>query len=186
MVATSSLAAGPTSTSTAVSGLIVRTIADVAHVDAAIERRGAGIEKRELEITVLRAGCCPTARGRSRSRLLPSSTIAVDGAVVDLHFEIAPRLVGADIVKHQHRVAGRDVVALRQRHEQFVMAAEIGETQTVDEADIGERDRGDEAGWLGGRGGRGNRLLLDRSRARPLRTMRGRRQRWQRNACTNR
>ena len=131
-----------------------QAVADIAHVDAAIERRRAGIEKREFQVAVLRLGVA------ERNADDAAAAFAVehdggDGAVVDLHFEIAPRLVGAEIVEHQHQIARRHVAALRQRHEQFAMAAQIGETQAVDEADIGERDLGERAAWTR-RGGRGH------------------------------
>ena len=119
-----------------------QAVADIAHVDAAIGRGGAGIEKRELEIAVLGPGLAQRhAHGAVAAFAVEHDR--GDGAVVDLHFEIAPRLVGAEIVEHQHEIARRHVAVLRQRHEQLAVAAEIGEAQAVGEADIGERDLGD-------------------------------------------
>ena len=53
-----------------------QAVADVAHVDAAILRRGAGIEKVELEETVLGAGLAAAARARRGPWRWPSSAIA--------------------------------------------------------------------------------------------------------------
>ena len=79
-----------------------QAIADIAHVDTAIERRGAGIEKRYFQVTVLRHGVA------ERNADDTAAAFAVeddggDGAVVDLDFKIAPRLMRADIVEHQHQ-----------------------------------------------------------------------------------
>ena len=114
-----------------------QAVADRAHVDAAILRRSAGIKKIQLEETVLGGGlgqrhAHDTARGVAVER-------DCDGAsIVDQHFEIAPRLVRADIVKRQDELARRHV-ALRHRHENLAPSAEIGEAQPGEETDIGDR-----------------------------------------------
>jgi hypothetical protein len=91
-------------------------------------------------------------------------------AVVDLHFEIAPRIVSRDIVKDQYEVVHRHPAALRQRHEDIVATTQIGETQTVDEADIRDRHLGEEAVRPRRRGDRfRERRRCRRGRVRPRR-----------------
>jgi hypothetical protein len=114
-----------------------QAVADRAHVDAAILRRGAGIKKIQLEETVLGDGlgqrhAHDTARGVAIER-------DCDGtAIVDQHLEIAPRLVRADVVERQDELARRHV-ALRHRHENLAPSAEIGEAQAGEKTDIGDR-----------------------------------------------
>ena len=63
-------------------------VADITHVDAAIERRGAGIKKRQLEIAVLG----PHLAERNADDAAAAFTVERDrgdGAIIDLHFEIA-------------------------------------------------------------------------------------------------
>ena len=104
-------------------------------------RGRARIEEREFQEPVLGLGLAerdahgaPGAFAVERDRR--------DAAVVDQDFEAAARLVGAHVVDDEHQLAGGDVGALRQRHEQLAAAAEIGEAKAVAEADVAERDRG--------------------------------------------
>ena len=62
--------------------------------------------------------------------------------------------MGTDIVQDQHEVARSHLAVLRQRHEQFAMTPQIGETQAVDETDIGERHLGEETARPRRRGSR--------------------------------
>ena len=152
-------------------------VADIAHIDAPIGRHGAGIEKRQLEKTVFGSG--PAQRDADDA----IATLAVernrsDGAVIDPHFEMAPRLISAHIVQRQHELARRHIGILRQRYEQVVVTAEIGEAQTVDEADIGKRHLGDETARSRHQARRGRRLAgssLRRGRGRAMRNSGSRR-----------
>ena len=114
-----------------------QAVADRAHVDAAILRRSAGIKKVQLEETVLGGGL-GQRHAHDAARGVAVERDSDGAAIVDQHFEIAPRLVRADIVKRQDKLARRHV-ALRHRHEYLAPSAEIGEAQPSEETDIGDR-----------------------------------------------
>jgi hypothetical protein len=118
-----------------------QAVADVAHVDATIERSGARVKKRKLEVAVL--GPHPS-QGNPDNAV---ATFAVERdrrhrAIVGLYFEIAFGLMRAEIVHGEHQFARGHFGVLRQRHEQFLMSAQVGKAHAVDEADIGERHLG--------------------------------------------
>ena len=119
-----------------------QAVADIPYVDAAVYRCGARIQKRDFQVAVFRH------RVAERNAHNAVGALAVqndrgDGTIVDLNFEIAPRLMRAQIVERQYQIADRDVAALRQRHEEFAMSPQIGKAQPVGEADIGQRDFGE-------------------------------------------
>jgi hypothetical protein len=59
-------------------------------------------------------------------------------AIVDQHLEITLGLVCADIIEHQNELARRHL-ALRHRHKDVALPAEIGKAEAGEKADIGER-----------------------------------------------
>ncbi len=101
-----------------------QAVADIPYVDAAVYRCGARIQKRDFQVAVFRH------RLAERNAHNAAGALAVqndrgDRTIVDLNFEIAPRLMRAQIVEHQYQIADRDVAALRQRHEEFAMSPRL-------------------------------------------------------------
>ncbi len=99
----------------------------IAHITRGVPANGLAAETLSLAFEA-----CPNAivmtDGACRIVLVNAETERLFGyarAVIRLHLEIAFGVVSAEIIENEHQLACRHQAVLRQRHEQFLMAAQV-------------------------------------------------------------